>query len=44
MSVQGPAGQTEGKERKVQAVEAQMCGLRRIQECYLGVQRWDWKS
>jgi len=31
MAEQGPTGQTEGKEEKVQAVEAGMDGLGRIQ-------------
>jgi len=42
--VQGPAGQTEGKETNAKAVEARTCGLGRIQRCCQDVQRWDQKS
>jgi len=33
MAEQGPAGQTEGKEGKVQKMEARMSGLGRVEGC-----------
>ena len=44
MAEKGPAGQTEGKEGNVQAVEADTGCLRRIQGCCPDVQRWDQES
>ena len=44
MAEQGPAGQNEGKEEKLQAVEAGMGGLGRIQGCCLEMQKWDQES
>lgn len=44
VTVQGPVGQTEGKEGNAQAVEAGTRGLGRIQGCHQDVQRWDQKS
>ena len=44
MGEQGPAGQNEGKEEKLQAVEAGMGGLGRIQGCHLDMQKWDQES
>lgn len=43
MAKQGPGGTTEGKEGKMQAVEAGMGGLGRIQGCPLDMQKWDYK-
>ena len=44
MSCQGPADQAEGKEGRVQAVEARACHLGRKQGCCLKLQRCDYES
>ncbi len=41
MAQQGPAWQTEGKERCIQAMETRVCHLGRIQGCCLDWQMWD---
>lgn len=40
MAQQGPARQTEGKERCIQALETRTCHLGRIQGCRPDLQRW----
>ena len=44
MAEEGPSVQSEGKERKMQTVEAEMSGMGRIQGCCLDVQGWDQES
>jgi len=44
MAEQRPPGQTERKERCVQAVEARMDGLGKIQGCHPDMQRCHWAS
>lgn len=40
MAQQGPARQTESKERCIQALETRTCHLGRIQGCHPDLQRW----